>query len=484
MIKLNKQEYLDKLHACWIGKSIGGTIGGPFEGTHEYMDIKGFTTPSGEPLPNDDLDLQMVWLSAMEEVGAKHFNTNILAEYWLDWIPPHWNEYGICKTNLIMGLLPPASGELDNERWKKSNGAWIRSEIWAGLSPAVVDTAIKYAAMDAMVDHGIDEGTCAEIFTAAIQSAAYAERDIHKLLKIGLSKIPENCAVAKTVRLVMDMHSKGIDIRETREKVVELNAELGWFQAPNNLGFVAIGLLYGEGDFKKSVLYAVNCGDDTDCTAGTVAATLGIIGGTAGIPDDWKEFVGERILTVSINGTYARHIPKNCTELTYRVAALVPDIMKANDIEFEFTNDKSDIPESEFENYNKNSSTQLLDRSPYSYDITNYRAFDIRVELDKTPRVTPGEKRTVTLTFTANPKLDETHKLRINVILPDGWTTDYYAKTAQVIYPQHIHQLYGIGSTSFVVNVGENIAPINRVYAEITSPKLPYPMMIPVTFIG
>ncbi len=65
-MKLNKQDYLDKLYACWIGKNIGGTLGAPFEGTHDFLDIKGFTTPEGEPLPNDDLDLQLVWLNALE----------------------------------------------------------------------------------------------------------------------------------------------------------------------------------------------------------------------------------------------------------------------------------------------------------------------------------------------------------------------------------------------------------------------------------
>jgi hypothetical protein len=25
-MKFNKQEYLDKLYACWIGKNIGGTL--------------------------------------------------------------------------------------------------------------------------------------------------------------------------------------------------------------------------------------------------------------------------------------------------------------------------------------------------------------------------------------------------------------------------------------------------------------------------
>ena len=101
-MKLNKEELRDKVFGCWIGKNLGGTIGGPFEGNPELLDIKGFTSPKGEPLPNDDLDLQLVWLRAMEDVGPKALDANVLADYWLSYIARNFNEYGTGKTNLRM----------------------------------------------------------------------------------------------------------------------------------------------------------------------------------------------------------------------------------------------------------------------------------------------------------------------------------------------------------------------------------------------
>ena len=88
-----------------------------------------------EPLPNDDLDLQRVWLRALQQRGPRGIDSKALGEYWLNFIPPHWNEYGVCKSNLRAGLLPPLCGQYRNEEWKHSNGAWIRSEIWACLAP-------------------------------------------------------------------------------------------------------------------------------------------------------------------------------------------------------------------------------------------------------------------------------------------------------------------------------------------------------------
>ena len=68
-MKLNFERYKDKVYACWIGKNIGGTMGTPYEGRREMQDIQGFATEKNVVLPNDDLDLQLVWLHAVENIG-------------------------------------------------------------------------------------------------------------------------------------------------------------------------------------------------------------------------------------------------------------------------------------------------------------------------------------------------------------------------------------------------------------------------------
>ena len=42
---MNYNELRDKVLACRIGKNIGGTMGGPFEGTRDMQDIPGYTSP-------------------------------------------------------------------------------------------------------------------------------------------------------------------------------------------------------------------------------------------------------------------------------------------------------------------------------------------------------------------------------------------------------------------------------------------------------
>ena len=228
-MKLDFNAYKDKVYACWLGKNMGGTIGAPYEGKREVLDIKGFATKKGEVLPNDDLDLQLVWLHAVEFEGPRNITSEVLGEYWLSFITGYWNEYGIARRNMEKGVMPPLCGDLQNP-WKHSNGAWIRTEIWATLAPAYPDLAVRFSVEDAKVDHGFGEGTYSAAFVAALESAAFVVSDLKKLIKIGLAKIPEDCRTAKTVKFVLESYEKGVNPVETRNAVQKMNAvtvELG-----------------------------------------------------------------------------------------------------------------------------------------------------------------------------------------------------------------------------------------------------------------
>ncbi len=314
---INLEEYTDKVAGCWMGKNIGGTLGAPFEGRRYTHDLKFYSQDlSGAPAPNDDLDLQLIWFHAIKKHGLENITPALLGEYWLGNINGPWNEYAVGKANMRAGLMPPLSGSCNNDTWKYSNGAWIRSEIWACCFPGNPDEAIKYAYMDSCVDH-CGEGIYAEMFTAALEAAAFIVGDINKLIGIALSKIPENCRVVRSVKIVLDGYKKGKKWLEVREELVRDSADLGWFQAPANIGFTVLGLVYGEGDFGRTICLAVNCGDDTDCTGATSGAIMGIIMGRKAIPEKWVEPIGESIRNVCIN-CFLR-VPKTLGELTSQV---------------------------------------------------------------------------------------------------------------------------------------------------------------------
>ena len=100
------------------------------------------------------------------------------------------------------------------------------------------------------------------------------------------------------------------------------------------------------------------------------------------------------------------------------------------------------------------------------------------------PQVKAGDKRRVTLTFTSALRNVVPRMLYIKLITSDNLTVDEYEKTLALEYAQPIHGVLGVSKTSFEVTVGENLKAVDRLYAEITSSTLPYPVMIPVVFLG
>jgi hypothetical protein len=109
-IVLDSGDYLDRVRACWLGKSIGGTVGGPHEGKTHVLDLDFYRPVPSEPAANDDLDLQLVWLAMLEKQGVPPRLAD-LADWWVKCCSPYpWNEYGFCRRNLGRGLRPPVSG--------------------------------------------------------------------------------------------------------------------------------------------------------------------------------------------------------------------------------------------------------------------------------------------------------------------------------------------------------------------------------------
>ncbi len=345
MQQLDYRTYLDKVRACWLGKNVGGTLGGPFECMQGAVDLDFYTHDIAKGvLPNDDLDLQLVWLIAAEREGRK-VNAETLANYWLTYIVPDWSEYGFGKRNLRAGLLPSVSGGYEND-FRESNGCWIRSEIWACLAPGRPDIAVKYAYEDAIVDHW-GEGVYAEIFCAALQSAAFVESDMEKLIEIGLSYIPKSCAMAGAIRYVQELvKDPSLDWKTARKKLLqkytssfglrpapgqemdpEIPTPIRGFDAPANVAIVVLAHYYSKGDFSRAVCIAAGCCEDADCTAGTIAALYGIRGGTACIDQKWLEPIGDEIKTISLDLTKHGDC-KTVTELTARVARLMPTFME------------------------------------------------------------------------------------------------------------------------------------------------------------
>lgn len=97
------------------------------------------------------------------------------------------------------------------------------------------------------------------------------------------------------------------------------------YNVPQNIGIFILAWLYGGDDFGKSLSIAINCGEDTDCTAATLGAIMGIINGIDWIPQKWIEPVSNKIKTICINNhDLTLRIPLTTDELTDRILNAAP----------------------------------------------------------------------------------------------------------------------------------------------------------------
>jgi ADP-ribosylglycohydrolase len=325
-IILDRKTYRDKVYACWLGKNIGGTLGAPYECRKYTNNLEYFNPVPKDPAPNDDLDLQLVWLKMLEDRGFPP-RISDFAEYWRKYASAYpWNEYGFCMRNLERGLLPPVSGWFENY-YVDEMGSPIRSEIWACVAPADPQRAAALAWMDSCMDHAGGEGMWGEMFWAAVESAAFVLDDPRELIRIGLSMIPPSCSIARVIREAVWCADNGKGWGEARERIATTFGHVQPCNAIPNHGFTILGWLYGK-DFGDRLCQAVNCGYDTDCTGATLGSVLGIVGGTRCIPKKWSAPVGTAIALHKF--TRLPGAPKTIGELTTRTVSLAEKLASSS----------------------------------------------------------------------------------------------------------------------------------------------------------
>lgn len=428
-IDLRSTRFRDQVYGCWMGKNCGGTLGAPLErawGEPEPFDIWWYPELKEGGIPNDDLEMQLIWLKALEEVGPQ-LKAADLAQYWLDHIGYNWDEYGLSKTNLRLGLLPPVSGAYNN--WfKDCMGCPIRSEIWACIAPGAPRIAVRYAYEDAICDHAGGESVYGELFNTAVESAAFVVADREQLIAIGLSYIAENSMTAQAIRAAQAAHAAGLEWKEARQRVLAATPHYNAQYSPINIGFQVIGWLYGT-DFGDALCKTVNCGYDTDCTGATLGSILGIMATRQGLPLRWTAPLGENISTneswggIRAVSTGPNPVPATLDELTDRVCRMAQRVLDAHGVlgaGSSFSVDPASL-------YADAGVRKLWNAHTLRID---YRtgAIEVGVDYGDTPAVAAGSTKTVT-TYLTNP-----HPVALAVQcalhLPPGWQAE--EQTARV----------------------------------------------------
>ena len=294
-IPLAYSRYRDKVLAGWIGKSFGGVIGARLENHKELKNLPiEEVWPEGKMIPNDDLDLQVVWLEAMQERGL-YLTSDDLQEFWQDRCWYFFCEYGIFLNNVQRGIAPPLSGTWNNRFFKHSEGCPIRSDIWGFVAAGNPRLAAELAQLDGQLDHG-SISIQAEQFLSAASAQAMVTDDLEEALSAGLSVIPEESPIARAVHRVREINRQYPDERQAWRVMIREFGNRNANDAITNHALTLLALFAGKGDIKRTLHLCANFGWDTDCTASTAGALLGALQGTAGMPEDWLGKLGKNLI--------------------------------------------------------------------------------------------------------------------------------------------------------------------------------------------
>lgn len=321
-----KAEYIEKIYAGWLGKIIGIRLGAPIEGwTHEkirnhYGILTGYPVDYKQFAADDDSNGPLFFLRALEDKAeGQELTAQDVADALLNYAPfEHgffwWGGYGISTEhtaylNLRNGIPAPQSGSI------LQNGAAIAEQIggqifidtWGLVAPGNPDLAAKLAREAASVTHD-GNGIYGGIFIAVCISHAFEEQNMKKLIRKGLSYLPDDCEYARMVNAVVDYHKEHKNSWHSCFHFIK--EHFGYDRYPRNChiipnsAVIILALLYGEGDFTATLLICNMCGWDTDCNVGNVAAIMGVRNGLQDIDyDKWQKPVNDFLACSSVIGS-------------------------------------------------------------------------------------------------------------------------------------------------------------------------------------
>jgi len=235
----------------------------------------------------------------LERKGAG-FTPADVAHFWLSYIPllNTCTAERIAYRNLANGLGPPASAGFRNP-YREWIGAQIRADFFGYAAAGDPPLAAELAWRDASISH-VKNGIYGEMWAAAMIAAALVTDDLPTIIEAGLGQVPRTSRLHEAVRDVLAWHAGGLGyddaVARLHQRWDEKNGH-HWCHTISNAQVVAIGLLWGEGDYGRSICRAVQPCFDTDCNGATVGSILGAIHGSAALPQKWTGMIHNKLRT-------------------------------------------------------------------------------------------------------------------------------------------------------------------------------------------
>lgn len=314
----------NKIAGAWYGRICGCLLGKPVEGCRVH-DLVPFLKETGNyPMTryimrsdfNEEIDAKYDF----DFIGKKSYpdviecapvddDTNyvvlaqlLIKKYGRDFTPCDMSRMWVASQsknayctaervafrNFVTGYQPPYSAVYKNP-YREWIGAQIRGDYFGYINPGNPELAAEMAWRDGSISH-VKNGIYGEMFVAAMIACAAVTDGILDIIRGGLAEIPATSRLYESVNKVLERYENGVSKEEAFAYIHELYDDKDghdWCHTISNALIVVTALLYGEGDYGKSICMAVETGFDTDCNGATVGSILGMRNGKGGIDEYW-----------------------------------------------------------------------------------------------------------------------------------------------------------------------------------------------------
>ena len=291
----------DKIRGGWAGQMIGVSYGAPTEFRSNGRINEGNITWSPERVSNaieqDDLYVEMTFAEVMDVKGLDATPKDY-GEMFKNSKYSLWHANAAARRLLNNGVAAPLSGDPRYNAHANDIDFQIESDFIGLMTPGLPREANRFAdRVGRVMNYG--DGLYGGMFFAGMYSAAFFETDVRRVVQQGLASIPERSRYARTIHDLLEWHAKYPEDWKKSWQLIEDKWDKedpcpdGALQPFNidaslNGAYVALGLLYGNKDFGRTVEIAARAGQDSDCNPSSAAGILGVMIGYKKIPDFWK----------------------------------------------------------------------------------------------------------------------------------------------------------------------------------------------------
>ena len=247
-------------------------------------------------LNQDDLYVDMTLASVLDEKGLDATTADFGAKF-KDAQYALWHANLAARRALRRGVPANLTGTLKYNAHANDIDFQIEADFIGVMTPGLFQASNDIAhRAGSVMNHG--DGIYGGMFVSCMYAAAFFESDPRRIVETGLACIPAKSPYAQAVVDLLNWSKSSDDwIAVWKQIEQKWNAREPCPEGANqpfnidaklNGAYVALGLLYGKGDFEKTLTITTRCGQDSDCNPASAVGVLGVVLGYKKIPEKWR----------------------------------------------------------------------------------------------------------------------------------------------------------------------------------------------------